>query len=361
MTNGEYTALTGQPLVDQQRPIWLYEDEFTEKGKEFPVTFLICQKNTKTLIQLAIESILRFYPDVNILVVDDDSDDDSILYLQYKELVTPNLKVWKRNEPYIGHGGLLDLAIRTHIETEYVMIMDSDVVIQRGNFIEPMLKEFETNKKLYAIGSLQISSYKNNGGEPMELEDITPYGNPQLCLYHVATYLELPPAINDGTPLILNNKGARDAGLEIKYFPTDKYSNHNSGSSWVKPQTIWIDDHDIKLRPFLTIIGDLQSINLDQTDTDFDIVLIHSRTEKEVIFTDGSPAKKIDNYFYSIRFNIHGEYVVNCADDESISLQDDFVAQLKKKVIEEKAPDIVEVYGMKCYRRRYFQKVNCLA
>jgi glycosyltransferase involved in cell wall biosynthesis len=350
-------------LVEQARPVWNYENEFAERGREFPVTFVICQKNTKSTIQLALESLFRFYPDVNVVVMDDNSTDDSVLYLQFMELIKPNLKVYWNKGELFGHGNAMDFAICELVKTEYVMMMDSDVIITRNGFLEQMLMAYLSNPKLYGIGTLQISSYKNNGGEPIDIPDIVPYGSPNLCMYHVPTYLTLPPALTDGTPLILNNKGARDKGLEIAYYPTDKYSLHIGGHGWATIPTIWIDDADVKLRPFLTIVIpyylEMEAI---QSDNDFDLVMISKKTTKEVVFTDGSEKKSVDNWLYDVRFNIHGEYVLDLTEGGSrvVKVHEFFVAELKKKVIEEKAPDIVEVYGMKCYRRRYFQKVNCL-
>lgn len=349
-------------LVEQARPVWNYENEFTEKGREFPVTFVICQKNTKSTIQLALESIYRFYPDVNVVVMDDNSTDNSVLYLQYMLLMKPNLKVyWNKGEVF-GHGNAMHFGICEFVKTEFVMMMDSDVIITRGGFLQEMMDVYKTNPKLYGIGTLQISSYKNNGGEPIDIADIVPYGSPNLCMYHTATYLELPQALTDGTPLILNNKGAMDAGLEIAYYPTDKYSLHIGGHGWATIPTIWIDDADVKLRPFLTMIVSSDTItNIIQNDTDFDVVFTAPKVQKEVIFTDGSEKKSINNNLYGIRFNISGEYIVDCSSGLIAgSLPNDFVTELKKKVVEEKAPDIIDVYGMKCYRRRYFQKVNCL-
>ncbi len=345
-------------LVEQTRPVWKHLDHFTQNGKELPVTFLICQKNTKVLIQLALESLLRFYPDVNILVVDDDSTDDSKLYLQYKELVTPNLKVWYKGEPYLGHGGNLHEAIVNLIETEYVMVMDSDVIIERGGFLEEMLEEFKLNTKLYAIGTLQISSYKNNGGEPDTVDDVTLYPNPQLSLFHVPTYHELDaPFILDGTPLILNAKAAKDAGLDVKYYPTDLYTSHNSGSSWSEPRTIWMDDHDVKIRPFLTVIVNSDTL-LRCESGDYDIVVAKENMNGLFIFPDGSPAFSIDSKLFSLRHKVIGEYVVDYSDIrmDALSMGNDFITELKLKVIEEKVPNETEIHGIKIYKRQYWQK-----
>src|SRR5580765_8697800 len=309
------------PIIEQARTIWNFQQYWNETEYPKDVTVLICQKNTKSATQMTIESLQRFYPDIKILVVDDNSNDDSVLYLKYKELTCANLKVWWKGDMFWGHGGNLHLAIKEKIDTKFVMIMDSDMVIERGNFIEPMLKRFDENTKLYAIGTLQYTSYSNNGGEPFTPEDAIPYANPQLSIFDVDTYHELvemgtdsrgnhvpAPFLNDGTPCILNMKAAHDAKLDVEYFPIDKYASHNSGSSWAKPRTTWIDDHDILLRPFFTLIVP-RTIHIYSScdDSDFDIVMVGQQGDTEYTFTD-KPNPHLfvaRNSLFSIRFNVH--------------------------------------------------------
>lgn len=368
MTQEEHKQLDFVP-IEQARPIWKHRDYFTNKWKEFPVTFVVCQKNTKHFIQLCLESLLRFYPDVNILVVDDNSEDDSVLYLRYMELHNPNIILWERKGEYIGHGDQLHLAITEHIETEYAMIMDSDVIIERGGFVEEMLQRFSENKKLYAIGTIQPSSYANNGDEPIDLKDTVRYANPQMSLYHVPTYHELveqgtdskgihrdAPFITDGTPCILNMKAARDANLDVETYPVDLYVSHNSGSSWVKPRTVWLDDHDVKVRPFLTIlISQNTQIGLSQEDYDYDLVVRGKTIQDRFSFTDGTQPFDVNSKLFPIRFNVHGEYVIDLTGENIVSLPPTFIQDLKNKVNEEKVPNEVNVNGLKCYKREFWQ------
>jgi glycosyltransferase involved in cell wall biosynthesis len=368
MTDEERGKLDFRP-IEQTRPVWKYKDWFTENGKNIPVTFLVCQKNTKHLIQLCIESLIRFYPDVNILVVDDNSDDDSLLYLKFKELTTPNLKVWFRTDGYIGHGDQLHKAIVDHITTDYVLILDSDVIVDRGGWLEEMLGSFDTNSKLYVIGALQPSSYANNGDEPKDLDDVVRYCNPQFCLLHRPTYFDLvesgtdswgkhveAPFITDGTPLILNMKAARDAGLDVAEYPADYYVSHASGGTWMTPRNYWADDHDIKIRPFVTfIISDNCNVLSFSNDNDFDIVIAGKQVKDTVSFADYK-TYEVDNKLFGIRFNVSGEYVVDLSNESEIKLQYSFVTDLKQGVNENNVPDEMEVHGIKCVRRTEWQK-----
>jgi len=86
MDQDEYIRLCKKhSAIDLIRPFWNYHRQWND------ITVLICQRNTKTLIQLCLESLLTYYPNIPILVVDGNSDDDSILYLRYKSLVYPKI------------------------------------------------------------------------------------------------------------------------------------------------------------------------------------------------------------------------------------------------------------------------------
>lgn len=368
MTDEERGKLDFRP-IEQTRPIWKRRDWFIEKGKNIPVTFLVCQKNTKHLIQLCIESLIRFYPDVNILVVDDNSDDDSLLYLKFKELTTPNIKVWYRNDGiYIGHGDQLHKAIADHIITDYVLIMDSDVIVERGGFLEDMLNSFDKNSKLYAIGTLQPSSYANNGDEPKDLNDVVRYANPQFSMIHRPTYFDLveagtdslgkhveAPFITDGTPLILNMKAAKDAGLDVGEYPTDYYVSHVSGGTWLKPRNYWTDDHDVKIRPFITfILPDSCNILSFSEDNDFDIVLQGDQVKETISFADYK-TYEVDSKLFPLRFNVSGEYVADLTGQNDFQLQHSFITNLKKAVNDNNVPDEIDVQGIKCVRRTVWQ------
>lgn len=356
LCNKEGAIQLHHPEFDAQeyhRNLWAAKD----------VTIAICQRKTKEFTQLCVESILRFYPDIQILVIDGDSQDDSTLYLRYKALKVPNLKVYERIGQRHSHGFTLDDAIMNHITTAFVLPMDSDTIVNRGGWVEGMLDQFMANPKLYATGSLMLVSHSNYGvGAPKDDNDILRYAHPSCALFHVPTYRELDTQFNDnGSPLAHNMLAAEKAGLQIGAFPIDKYVSHRMGVSWVKEhQIIWKDDYDVFIRPFITFIVTLPehfALLQKQSDKDFNVVLKDKYTQMRIWESEG---KDISNQFYGIRYMINGEYV--CLLNEAVSdIVENFVHLAKVQIIENKAPLEINVGGIRLADRKFFQKNDSLA
>lgn len=352
--------------VEHSRPEFKFDEFWKEEWKKKDVTVICCQRQTKNAIQLMLESLLRFYPDIPIVISDDDSQDDSAQYLQYKELITPNLFVWMRKEGFHGHGMQLDEMLKHFVKTKYCLLVDSDVIFERGNFVEEMILEFEKDDNLYAIGTMHYASYINNGGEPFatkngeKIDDAIPYTHPQLSMIRADRYLQMTnPFIVDGAPLILNMKEAFDKKMGVKYYPTDKYISHRGGTSYVKPIPVWSDDHDVYLRPFVTIIITIsQSFITDSIDSDFDIVIAKNYSNEHVVI-HGRDSQVVENNIYKLRFQVNGEYVCD-ARKNYIQLEQSFITRLKDEVIKLKAPDELVVDGLKFVKRKIWQKNDSL-
>lgn len=331
---------------------------------DLSTTILICNRKTKRLTQMCLESILSYYPDVDIVVVDDCSNDDSLLYLQYKQLTNPNILLIESKEDSLGlgHGNYLHIGIGA-VKTRYVLLVDSDVVFFKGGFLEFMEKHFEQSDLLYALGVVQKCSYKNNGGMHESDDDILLYAHPQFSMYDLNKYKQLnSPFIgvlegNDGNPCIKNMKAAKDIGFLVRDFNFNFYGKHLGAGSYADPQPIWQNDFDVKMRPFLTvIISKGQSIDISDIDTDYDIVVCEKPIEKNIQLH--GEKKLINNHLYGIRFNLQGEYIVDITNISTTP--NNFITELKTKVIECRAADMASVFGINCFKRKYFQENNCL-
>ncbi len=333
--------------VDYQRNAW----------SNYPVTVLICQRQTKQMTQLCLESLLRFYPDIKIVIVDGDSQDDSTLYLKYKALTNPNITIFERTGRTHSHGETMDDAIRKYVDTEFVVTLDSDVIVNRGGWIQGLHHEFLKDPTVYAAGSLMLVTRENYAiGPPKDESDVLRYAHPSCSMYHVPRYKAMAPFADHGAPCCYNMIDAANNGFKIAAFPIDKFVSHRMGSSWVKEHKIvWPHDYNVPLRPFITFVG--SSVNqmkvlAYQKDKDFNIVISGANTQIRIWETT---TRDIDNPYYDIRFAVTGEYVV--VFDNLTSISDDLVTEIKQVVIDNGAADVIPNNdGFSIFKREYFQE-----
>lgn len=354
--------------VSLVRPFDFSEKQYhLDRWKEKNITVLICQRKTHDLIRLSLESILRFYPDIPILIVDGNSHDDSLLYLRYMAVKHSNIILLEQPKAdpnhQTSHGVTMDMAIKNHIKTKYVLLMDSDVIVERGGLIEDMREEFSKDDNLCAIGSLMLVTRSNHAcGPPKDETDILRYAHPSFSIYDVNKYHELKAPFSDhGAPCVYTMLEAEKRGMHVKYYPVDKYVSHLSGGSWTDPRTIWANDHDVFIRPFISFIvsngNHIEKLQL-QTDHDFDIITPSKKEEKHIV-VHGSLPVKFSNNLYGIRHQVTGEYVCFLAAHVEI-IQPEFVHVFKQSAIEKKMPDELNVGGLNLIKRTLWQRRESL-
>ncbi len=348
--------------IQMVRPYVIDKQWHRDQWKEKDITVLICQRQTPDLTRLALESLLQFYPDIPILVVDGNSGDESALYLAYMAAKNPNITIWTRDGRN-SHGDTMHDAFTHHIKTKYVMLMDSDIIVERGGFIEGMLQQFKDNPNLYATGTLMIVTRLNDAvGVPYDETDVLRYAHPSLSILHLPTYHKLGKAAWDhGSPLVYTMQEAEKQGLDIGAYPLDKYVCHLSGGSWTEPyRTIWDNDHGTTIHPMLTFIlnGSALTTVTDlqhQSDKDFDIIPVGNLIETKTIFHDDLVNRDISGYIFSTRFKITGDWVCSF-DDKSSPVSNNFVATVRKMATEDYKRDWFTVEGITIYKRQYWQR-----
>lgn len=376
------------------RPVWNERQYFLDKWAAMNITVLICQRRTKDITQLCLESLLRYYPDIPILIVDGDSQDDSSLYLQWLSIKNPNVKVWTRPSPPTGftsHGTSMHEALSGHILTKYVLLLDNDTIVERGGWIESMLIRMKQEKRwpsdeerergidypiaypIYALGSLMLPSRSGEAITPPKDEtDVLRYAHPSCSMIDRDKYLEIAKtfthwpdgqiiqniASDHGSPLVWNMMGAADMGYRVEYYPVDKYVSHLSGASWCEPKTIWRDDHDVKVRPFVTfIVVDWEQYIPTSDDGNFEFISIRGREiEPFKVVIHGSEPVKITNPLYYSRFNVMGEYVCNSLNTKNTPS----INEIMKTAISLNAPEEFRIGLDFYYRRDIWQKRECL-
>lgn len=362
MTQEQYDKLSREnPNSDLVRPFWNSNDYHKKVWEEKNITVLICQRKTMDATRLCLESLLKFYPDIPVLVVDGNSEDESTLYLHYKSSLYPNVKVWDR----VGlnsHGETMDEAIRQFITTKYVLLMDSDVISERHGYIEGMLEQFKENGNLYATGNLMLVTRQNQAcGAPYDESDVLKYAHPCCSIIDVDVYKTLQPFINHGAPCVNNMIDAEIHKLDVDYFPVDKYTSHLSGHSWTDPKTIWNNDHDVLFRPLVTFIIYFDSHRdwlFGQTMKDFDMVFPGKRSSFNVVVHDGTAPVSLNNLIFDIRFNVKGEYI--CDLDENFDIINENIVEKLSKEVANNPSDTIIIDNITFVKRKFWQRNQAL-
>ena len=345
------------PQISMTRTIWYYDQYHKDNDDNSDVTVVICNYGTLDLIRVCLNSLLRFYPDIKILVVNGSpSHQPSTDYIRFMAVKHTNIKVYEKDKGH-SHGINMDEAIRNFVSTDYFLLLDSDIIVKRGGFIDGMKSQLQDNALNYATGTLMIGSNENDAiGYPRFDGDELWYVHPSCSMFKRYMYLLFAPFADHGAPCVFNMKDAVKYGYKILLYPVDKYVLHLSGASWIKPSTQWRDDGDAFIRPLVTFIvssHDDAVILSEQDDQDFDIILEGNRI-KDTFVIHGIEPYNVDNYVYSKRFNIAGEYV--CSLSDLFPMADStFVKNLRLKIIENKLPEVVTIDGVNIYRRDYWQ------
>jgi len=320
---------------------------------------------------MTLESLLRFYPSVPVLIVNGHPEDfDSCNWSHLAALKYPNVTAWDRGG-INSHGDIMNDAIRDKISTEYVMLLDNDNVIHRPGLIEGMLKQLK-DKQMFATGATMVVTKKQEAiGWPDDYDDILLYAHPSCSIIKRSIYMQegIRPFCNHGAPCVFTMIDVQEAGYTVGSFPVNKYESHLSGHSWCDPQPIWYNDHDVYLRPFLTFVltSESQTKFLQaQMDHDFDIVPLGNKITKKVVIHEGSPFhyeghdyQNVDNRLYDIRFRVHGEYV--CVILEMIgNISTAFVKIARDEVVKAGYPDELMIGDLRLVKRKVWQNIDCL-
>ncbi len=342
--------------IEMIRPFW------TEKPTANPenVTVVICQGNRRDLTELCVNSLLRFYPDIDVLVVNGSPfDADSTNYLKLMEF-KHSIRVfeWAKTN---AHGVMMDTAIRTKVKNEYVLLLDNDTIIERGGFIEGMLDQLQSNPRMFATGTLMLVTRSNDScGFPTDESDVLRHAHPSCSLIKRSMYLGMRPATDHGAPLCYTMADAEIKGYEIASYPVDKYVSHLSGASWTNPRTIWNNDHDVSSRPFVTFVistaNHLECLG-NQSDRDFDMLPLADTVVDSVVI-HGSDPVIVNNRLFGLRFRVKGEYV--CVIPPCVVITSNYVDSLRRRVVENRYPDRITIGGLEAVRRDEWQGKDCL-
>lgn len=221
------------PFVPIERHEFLFEDYHIDKWKKKDITVIICQKIYVELLKKSLGSLLRFYPDVQIILATNYADEESVSYISEMARTHKNIKSVDYKEIFNenSHGILIDYVVRNYLQTKYFLCLDSDVIIERSGFIEEMLEQLKEDNSLYGLGAIVYAWY--NSDRPRTFEDNVPYIHPHCAMFNKDIYLSMDnPFQSGGDPFRKNMNEAKDKNIKVMCFNVDRYLLHLEGGSW---------------------------------------------------------------------------------------------------------------------------------
>lgn len=124
------------------------------------VTILIPNYKTPELTKLCLR-LIRKNTDLNkikVLVVDNDSQDDSLAYLKslkwielYERAPSPDDKT------YTNHSRALDLLLEK-VDTPYVLSIHTDTFVKQPDWLDFLIRQIEKNPNIAGVGSWKLES-----------------------------------------------------------------------------------------------------------------------------------------------------------------------------------------------------------
>jgi glycosyltransferase involved in cell wall biosynthesis len=135
-------------------------------------TILIPNYKTPTLTKICLR-LIRKYTDlssVEVIVIDNDSKDESTKYLKsLKWIKLIERKGIKGEGGPMSHAKALDLGLRM-VKTNYVISFHTDTFVKDKNWLKILLDPFKEKNNLAAVGSWKLENKKilNNIGKKFE-------------------------------------------------------------------------------------------------------------------------------------------------------------------------------------------------
>jgi hypothetical protein len=188
---------------------------------DLPVTAVMVHFRTYDLTRMAVWSLQSYYPELRLLIIENNSRDGSREQLKDLQAYLPGMEIVELNE-HLHHGPGMDTGIRTS-STEWVLVCDTDCIVYRPGAIEAMLGR--VTQDTYMIGEIQDV---DTGGFPAQKasKDTFQYVHPFFALVKRDYYLQLPPFEKHGAPCLKNEFTARKKGFGMIDFPVREYVYH---------------------------------------------------------------------------------------------------------------------------------------
>lgn len=208
-----------QPLIIRDKPKKRQRKrkKVAEKKGQLDITAIVVNYKTVNLVKKAVKSFRRYYPTIPLILIDNNSQDGSTDWAGRQRGKHTQVLINNHN---IGHGPALHQGIM-QAKTRYVFTFDSDVVFNRGGFLEKMQEQ-----KIYAIGWLRFVNHNGVSSKSKNAVWLCPYIHPYAALYDRKIYLTLAPFNHKGAPCVANMHDAKKKEIQVASFPIENYVTH---------------------------------------------------------------------------------------------------------------------------------------
>jgi glycosyltransferase involved in cell wall biosynthesis len=202
----------------------------TPRKVERMVTGVVVTYNTKDFIKTSYESVRKFHPNMQIIIVDG-SDKVNSCYEYICTLADENTRVFhaKKN---IGHGLGLRVGL-SYVKTPFALLFDSDIEMLKSP-VQAMLEMMEDDT--YGVGYIEKTAFDGHewGSKPIhKTQGWMRYLHPYFCLIQLKEYRKYAPFIHHGAPAVNTMLDIHKRGLGEKVIKEFPGLGHSSGKGWV--------------------------------------------------------------------------------------------------------------------------------
>ena len=194
------------------------------------VTGITVCHNTKDLIKRAYESVRKWHPDMEIMILDgSDGADPCRAYVQTLQDEHLTVCLCSYN---IGHGRGMHELIKM-VNTQYALIFDSDIEMLKSP-VEAMLKMMESDT--YGVGYTEktgLDGYEYGAKQQHVNAPFMKMLHPYFALIQVSEYFKFAPFVMHGAPWYKSALDIHRRGLTSKIIKEFPGLGHSSGKGWV--------------------------------------------------------------------------------------------------------------------------------
>ncbi|HUX57072.1 MAG TPA: glycosyltransferase [Bacteroidales bacterium] len=177
------------------------------------ITGVVVCSNTKDLIQKAYESVRKFHPDMQIIIIDGSYiNDPCYSYVCSLASHITTVGVYRYN---IGHGRGMHAGINM-VETKYALIFDSDIEMLQSPVADMI---YMMNEDTYGVGAFDYVDNRGFGKHNHSQQwrdEATKYLHPFFQIINVANYYKFPQYTHHGAPCFKAMNEIKRRGLSDK-------------------------------------------------------------------------------------------------------------------------------------------------